>query len=87
MNLKAKGRKIIVKPVKPAPMTTDGGIILPNEEQNFATGQIIAVGSETGDYSVNEIIVFSRHAGSFLKVSPTEAYVVLSVDDVLAVVN
>lgn len=91
--IKPLGARIVVK--REEAKTTQGGILLPESAQKKPkSGKVIAVGpgktDEKGhlvalDVKVGDQILFSSYAGTEYKTD--EDYLILSEEDVLAIVN
>lgn len=92
--IKPLGARIVVK--REEPKTTRGGILLPESaQQKPKAGQVIAVGSgktdDKGhtvhlDVKVGDQVLFSSYAGTEYKADDCD-YLILSEEDVLAIVN
>jgi chaperonin GroES len=95
MNLKPLGDRIVVK-VLEAEEKTASGIVLPDKaKEKPQEGEVVAVGTgkvlDNGtrlemEVKVGDRIIFSRYAGSEVKVQG-EDYLILRQDDVLALVQ
>lgn len=89
------GNKILVK--RTSKETTLGGILLPESSQEKPKqGEVIAVGpgkiDEKGKMkpltvTVGETVVFTSYAGTKVELSDDEEYLIMSEDDVLAILN
>lgn len=99
MQLKPLGNHIIVE-VAPKETTTSSGIILPDsEEKRPERGVIIAVGPgkmqedgkrETLDVKVGDTVIFKKYAPDEIELKDGDVkkkYLVLSADDVMAIVE
>jgi chaperonin GroES len=95
MNLKPLGDKIIVE-VLDAQNKTKGGIILPDSaKEKPQEAKVISVGSgkllPSGktvppDVKAGDTILFGKYSGNEVKVNGKE-YLIIGVDDVLAVIK
>jgi chaperonin GroES len=87
MKIKPLGKRILIK-VKQSEEKTKGGIILPQTAQEKTQmGIVEAIGDDEAiKVKVGDEIVYDKYAGSQLKVDETE-YLLVSIDDVLAVVE
>ncbi len=95
MNLKPLGDRVVVK-VLEAEEKTASGIVLPDKaKEKPQEGQVVAVGTgkvlENGtrlemEVKVDDKIIFSRYAGTEVKVKGEE-YLILRQDDILALVQ
>lgn len=93
--LKPLGDRIIAKPVS-AEETTAGGIVLPDTaKEKPQEGEVVAVGPgallDSGkrtpmDVNVGDRIIYGKYAGSEVKIGGEE-YVILRLEDVLAIVE
>ncbi|MFW5985094.1 MAG: co-chaperone GroES [Halanaerobiaceae bacterium] len=96
MKIRPLNDKVAVKYVKEEKEEkTEGGIVLPDtakeDEKKPQQGEIIALGNQVGaevdvDLDIGDIVVFDKYAGSKVNVDDEE-YVILSVEDVLAVIE
>ncbi|MDH7577032.1 MAG: co-chaperone GroES [Bacillota bacterium] len=95
MNLKPLGDRVVLKVVE-AEEKTRGGIVLPDTaKERPQQGEIVAVGTgrvlENGEKAPLEVkvgqrVIFSRYAGTEIKVAGEE-YLIVNERDVLAVVD
>lgn len=95
MNLKPLADRVIIK-VLEADEKTASGIVLPEKAQEKPQeGEVVAVGNgkvlDSGqrldmDVKVGDKVLYSRYAGSEVKVKGDE-YLVLRQDDILAIVQ
>jgi chaperonin GroES len=95
MNLKPLGDRIVVK-VLEAEEKTASGIVLPDKaKEKPQEGEVVAVGTgkvlDNGtrlemELKAGDKVIFSRYAGSEVKVKGEE-YLILRQDDVLALVQ
>ena len=91
--LKPLNDRIVVKAVTPETKTA-GGIILPDSAQEKPQeAEVVAVGPgktldngkiEVPDLKVGDIVIYGKYGGTEIKVG-SEEYVILRLDDVLAV--
>jgi len=97
MKLKPLGDKVVVKPIKEEERTK-GGIIIPDSatKEKPQEGTVIAVGD--GKYTdngtkiemqvkENDRVIFSKYAGTEVKLNDDEEYLILSERDILAIVE
>ncbi len=94
-NIKPIGEKVLVKRLE-AEEKTPGGIVLPDTaKEKPKEGRIIALGEgkklESGERAEFEVkvgdrVIFSSYAGTEVKVN-AEEYVLMSEDDILAVLE
>ncbi len=95
MNLKPLSDRVVVK-VLEAEEKTASGIVLPDKaKEKPQEGKVMAVGTgkllESGaksemDVKVGDKVIFSRYAGTEVKIEGEE-YLILRQDDILALVN
>ena len=93
MNLKPLADRVVVK-VLEAEEKTASGIVLPDKaKEKPQEGKVVAVGSgkmlengsrEAMEVKVGDRIIFSRYAGTEVKVEGEE-YLILRQDDILAI--
>ncbi|MFP4661573.1 MAG: co-chaperone GroES [Halanaerobiales bacterium] len=94
MTIKPLKDKVAVKFVVEEEKKTDSGIVLPDtaKEEKPQQGEVTAVGAECcnddGDpvVKVGDLVIFDKYAGNKVSLEGTD-YVILSLDDVLAVVE
>ena len=74
---------------------TEGGIVLPDtaqKDEKPQQGKIVAVGKniapegEEAEVAIGDSVVFDKYAGTKVEVD-AEEYIILSMDDVLAVIE
>lgn len=89
MNIKPIGKRILVKLVKEEEKTASG-IILPgaSDKEKPSIGNVIAVGSdkELAEIKVGQKVIYSKYAGTEIK-DNDEKYLILNIEDVLAIVE
>ncbi len=95
MNLKPLSDRVVVK-VLEAEEKTASGIVLPDKaKEKPQEGEVMAVGTgkvlDNGnrmemDVKVGDKVIFSRYAGTEVKVK-SEEYLILKQDDILALVQ
>ena len=96
MNLRPIGDHVIVKPLS-AEETSAAGIIIPDtvDKERSERGEVIAIGPgrplENGqrgpmDVKVGDKVVFKKYAPDEIKIEKEE-YLVIRIDDVMAVIE
>jgi chaperonin GroES len=91
MNIKPLGDRILIKRME-AEEKTKSGIVLPNSaKEQPQLAEVLAVGSkisgaENPDIQAGDKIIFSKYAGTEIKLEEKE-YTILKLADVLAVVE
>ena len=89
MKIRPIGERVLVKPVKVEEKTASG-IILPGagEKERPNIAEVIAVGKgkKLEDIKVGERVVYSKFSGTEIK-DGEEKYIVLNIEDVLAVIE
>lgn len=95
VNIKPLGDRVVVQALEQEE-TTKGGIILPDTaKEKPQQGKVVAVGSgrmlENGEkvpleVSVGQTIIYSKYAGTDIKLDDEE-YLIISERDILAVVD
>ena len=87
MNIKPLGGRIVVKLVK-QDEKTEGGIYLPEtaNKEKPQRGDVIAVGPDFKGVKKGDKVLFAKYGGTEIKIEDEE-YLVLSEDDVLAVIE
>jgi chaperonin GroES len=93
--LKPLGERIVVKPIK-AQEVTSGGIVLPDTaKESPREGEVVGVGPgrtlKSGakvpiEVNVGDRVIYSKYGGTEVKIGDEE-YVILTEDDVLAIVE
>lgn len=96
MKLQPLGDRVVVKPTEDAESRTPSGLVIPDTaKERPQIGEVVAVGpgarDDDGeriamDVSVGDKVLYSKFAGTEVKLDGTE-YLVLSERDLLAVVN
>ena len=96
MDLRPLNDKVAVQYVKEEKEEkTESGIVLPDtakeDEKKPQQGDVIAIGNKVNeeadvDLNVGDRVVFDKYAGSKVNIDEEE-YVILSIDDVLAVIE
>ena len=86
MKIKPLGERIVVKPLKEEEEKTEGGIYLPEtaSKEKPQKGKVIAVGPDFKGVKKGDTVIFAKYGGTEIKVD-NEDYLVLGVDDVLAI--
>ena len=91
MNIKPLGDRILIKKME-AEEKTKSGIVLPNSaKEQPQLAEVLAVGSkisneENPDVKVSDRIIFSKYAGTEIKLDDKE-YTILKLADILAIVE
>lgn len=89
MKIRPIGERVLVKPVKVEEKTASG-IILPGagekEKPNIAEVIAVGKGEKLEDIKVGERVVYSKFSGTEIK-DGEEKYIVLNIEDVLAVIE
>lgn len=80
--------RIIVRPTE-SEDKTPGGIIVPDAaKEKPLSGRVLAIGIKVGEVAVNDIISYSKYAGTEMKLEDEEEpCLILSEDDVLAILE
>ncbi len=96
MKLQPLGDRVVVMPKEDAESRTPSGLVIPDTaKEKPQLGEVLAVGpgglNDDGDrlpmdVSVGDVVVYSKFAGTELKLDGEE-YLILSSRDVLAIVN
>ncbi len=87
MKIKPLGGRIVVKPLKQEEKT-EGGIYLPEtaNKEKPQRGDVIAVGPDFKGVKKGDKVLFAKYGGTEIEIEDEE-YLVLSEDDVLAVIE
>jgi len=85
MKIKPLGERIVVKPFKQKEKT-EGGIYLPEtaSKDKPQKGKVIAVGPDFKGVKKGDTVIFAKDGGTEVEID-NEEYLVLGVDDVLAI--
>lgn len=85
MKIKPLGERIVVKPLEQEEKT-EGGIYLPDtaSKDKPQRGEVIAVGPDFKGVKKGDKVIFAKYGGTEIKIEEEE-YLILGVDDVLAV--
>jgi len=85
MKIKPLGKRIVVKPLKQEEKT-EGGIYLPDtaSKDKPQRGEVIAVGPDFKGVKKGDKVIFAKYGGTEIKIEEEE-YLILGVDDVLAI--
>jgi len=96
MSIKPLDHRVAVKFVdEEKEEKTEGGIVLPDtakKDEKPQQGEVVAVGKniapegEEAEVAVGDKVVFDKYAGTKVTVDSVE-YIILPIDDVLAVIN
>lgn len=86
MKIKPLGERIVVKPLKEEEEKTEGGIYLPEtaSKEKPQRGKVTAVGPDFKGVKKGDTVIFAKYGGTEIKID-NEDYLVLGVDDVLAI--
>jgi len=85
MDIKPLGERVVVKPIEEE-SKTKGGIYVPDtaSKEKPQQGEVIAVGPDFKGVKKGDKVLFAKYGGTEIKLNEEE-YLVLGVDDVLAV--
>jgi len=85
MKIKPLGERIVVRALKQEEKT-EGGIYLPDtaSKDKPQQGEVIAVGPDFKGVKKGDKVIFAKYGGTEIKIEEEE-YLILGVDDVLAV--
>jgi len=85
MDIKPLGERVVVKPIEEE-SKTKGGIYVPDtaSKEKPQQGEVIAVGPDFKGVKKGDKVLFAKYGGTEIKLDEEE-YLVLGVDDVLAV--
>ena len=94
MGLKPIGERIVIKMIEEAEAKTSSGIVLPNSaKEKPEVAEVIAVSDKIlndddtkGIIKVGDKVVYSKYAGTEVTLKDEE-YIVVKLDDVLAIVE
>lgn len=85
MDIKPLGERVVVKPIEEE-SKTKGGIYVPDtaSKEKPQQGEVIAVGPDFKGVKKGDKVLFAKYGGTEIKLNEEE-YLVLGIDDVLAV--
>lgn len=85
MKIKPLGERIVVKPLEQEEKT-EGGIYLPDtaSKDKPQQGEVIAVGPDFKGVKKGDKVIFAKYGGTEIEIEE-EKYLVLGIDDVLAI--
>lgn len=85
MKIKPLGERIVVKPLEQKEKT-EGGIYLPEtaSKDKPQKGKVIAVGPDFKGVKKGDTVIFAKYGGTEIEFDEEE-YLVLGIDDVLAI--
>jgi len=85
MKIKPLGERIVVKTLKQKEKT-EGGIYLPEtaSKDKPQKGKVIAVGPDFKGVKKGDTVIFAKYGGTEIEID-NEEYLVLGIDDVLAI--
>ena len=87
MNIVPTKNRVVVKKLKEHERLTESGIILNSKkEKNSNQGNVISIGEEVTEVSVNDLIVYPNNVGIKIELEG-ETYIILKQDDILAIMN
>jgi len=96
MSIKPLDHRVAVKIVNEAKEEkTEGGIVLPDtakKDEKPQQGEVVAVGKniapegEEAEVAVGDKVVFDKYAGTKVSIE-AEEYIILPIDDILAVIE
>ena len=90
MSLKPLGDRIVIKQFEAEEKTKSGIILTTSAQEKPSQAKVIAVGPGTKDVQmevkVGDIVVYSKYAGSEIKLDDEE-YIVIKQSDVLAIIE
>lgn len=89
MNIRPIGKRVLVKLIKEEEKTASG-IILPGagDKEKPNMGEVIAVGTgeDMPKIEVGEKVIYAKYSGTEIK-DGDEKYLILNIDDVLAIID
>lgn len=88
MTVKPLGNRLLIKPIVEE-KKTEGGIVLPDSaKEKPQKAEVKEVGKLEEDYDikVGDKVIFSKYAGTEIKIED-EDYIIIDIDDVLAKVE
>ena len=90
MSLKPLGDRIVIKQFEAEEKTKSGIILTTSAQEKPSQAKVIAVGPGTKDVQmevkVGDIVVYSKYAGSEIKLDDEE-FIVIKQSDVLAIIE
>lgn len=89
MNIKPIGKRVLVKLIKEEEKTASG-IILPGagdkEKPNMGEVMAVGTGEDMPKIEVGEKVIYAKYSGTEIK-DGEEKYLILNIEDVLAIID
>jgi chaperonin GroES len=87
MRIKPLGDRVLIKTITEA-KKTEGGLVLPDtSKEKPQTAEVIAVGTlEDVELNVGDRIIFSKYAGTEIKID-SEDYILIDSSDILGLIE
>ena len=86
MTVKPLGERLLIKPIKEEEKKSEGGIVLPDSaKEKPQKAEVVAIGDkvEDLDLKVGDKVIFSKYAGTEIKIDE-EDYIIIDSSDILA---
>ncbi len=87
MRVKPLGDRVLIKPLTEE-KRTEGGLVLPDtSKEKPQKAEVVAVGKlEDVDLNVNDKVIFSKYAGTEIKIDG-EDYILIDAGDILGIIE
>lgn len=86
MKLTPLGNRVVLKPVIYEDKTASGIIITGQVKESNCQATVVEVG-DTAAVSVGDVVIYSSYAGTEVELEKDNKYIIMSADDILAVVK
>ena len=87
MRIKPLGERVLIKPITEE-KRTEGGLVLPDtSKEKPQKAEVIAIGKlEDVDLNVGDRVIFSKYAGTEIKID-SEDYILIDSGDILGLIE
>ncbi|MDN5360200.1 MAG: chaperonin GroES [Thermotogaceae bacterium] len=87
MRIKPLGDRVLIKPIKEE-KRTEGGLVLPDtSKEKPQKAEVIAIGKlEDVDLNVGDRVIFSKYAGTEIKID-SDDYILIDSGDILGLIE
>jgi len=87
MRVKPLGDRVLIKPLTEE-KRTEGGLVLPDtSKEKPQKAEVVAIGKlEDFDLNVNDKVIFSKYAGTEIKIDG-EDYILIDAGDILGIIE
>lgn len=86
MNFQPLGKRVLVKRLEEANMTSSGIIIPDSAQEKPSRGEVVAVSKEVSELSCGNVVLFAKFAGNEVAIG-ADKYLVLDIDDIFGIIK